>query len=277
MDKKDNTTARREYWAGQIEKADEFISGISRYPVEECGETLVSLRQAVKNARLTVKFSQDKERLFYLREGTVKDLIAVAREMNNRGWFLEIKDCFRTAAMQKELFLKDSVLKPILKKLLHGSKAAAPSPELVCRHLCCFIAAAPKLSTHMTGAAVDLAVCHAGNLCELNCGAPYMEISETAFTDSPFLKDTAVKNRRIIRTIMEKHGFTPNPFKFWQFSQGDIYSEYLKGSGKPARYGAVNFSPLHGKIAPVKNLEKSLLPPLEKIQEKIDLILPKLH
>ena len=61
---------------------------------------MVSLPEAVWAEGVQVEFSRTKiardyDRLFYLREGLIPDFIAVAREMNHRGWTLKVEDGFR--------------------------------------------------------------------------------------------------------------------------------------------------------------------------------------
>jgi hypothetical protein len=82
---------RRAYWTKQMESAYDFMNKMRDYPVAECRETLVSLRKVVKDAGLSVLFSETKiagkyDRIFYLRDGLIENFIAVAKEMNNRGW-----------------------------------------------------------------------------------------------------------------------------------------------------------------------------------------------
>ena len=65
--------ARRTYWTQQMEAAYGFMQVMMDYPVKECGEPMVSLRDAVKEAGVAVLFSETKiagqfERVFYLRE-----------------------------------------------------------------------------------------------------------------------------------------------------------------------------------------------------------------
>src|SRR5262245_37535170 len=87
--------ARRAYWSEQIEAAQDFMRRMSEYPVEECAESLGSLPEAVATEGLCVVFSQTRianryERLYYLRAGLIGDFLALAREMNGRGWTLKV-------------------------------------------------------------------------------------------------------------------------------------------------------------------------------------------
>ncbi len=279
-DNTNNETERRQYWSKQIEAAHGFMEKIHEYPVVECGEPMISLRQAVKDSRLTVKFSDTKiadkyERVFYLREGLIKNFLAVAKELNDRGWFLKVEDCFRTRNMQKYAGFQNSVFNAILKKVIWEKNGEIPSPELMFRRFRSFIANSPRSCTHITGSAIDISVYQASNLSQLDCGSRYMQMSELTFMDSPFISEEATKNRREIKRILKKYGFIAYPFQFWHFSQGDAYAEYISKSGKGARYGAINFDLSNGKIVPLDNPEKSLYS-IGQIQEKIESALKRI-
>ena len=78
------------------------------YPVEECGEGLVSIPDRMDAEGVDVEFSETRiansfERLFYIRESLLPDLVSIARDMNDRGWILRIEEGFRTLQMQKAL------------------------------------------------------------------------------------------------------------------------------------------------------------------------------
>lgn len=266
--------ACRSYWVEQMEQAYSFMEKMLAYPVEECGERMVSLRQAVKNARLTVIFSDSKiagkfERVYYLREGLIKNFLATAKELNNRGWFMKVEDAYRSRGMQQYAGLQNFIFDFILQKVIWENNGKVPSPEVMYRRFSAFIATSPKAGTHMSGSAVDISVCNAGSLCNIDRGADYLEMSELTFMDSPFISAKARKNRREISNIMEKHGFMAYPYEFWHFSSGDAYAEYLLDSGKPARYGAINFNTANGSVSPIENPETPLHS-MNTIQDKID-------
>ncbi len=279
-DHTNNETERRKYWSKQVEQAYDFMERVHEYPVKECGEPMISLRQAVKDARLTVKFSDTKiadkyKRVFYLREGLIKNFLAVAKELNDRGWFLKVEDCFRTRNMQKQAGFQNSVFNSILKKVIWEKDGEIPSPELMYRRLNAFIANSARSCTYISGSAIDVSVYQASNLSQLDRGIRYMQMSEQTFMDSPFISETATKNRREIRRILKKHGFVAHPFQFWHFSQGSAYTECVTESGEDAKYGAINFDLSSGGIVPLENPENSLYS-IEEVQEKIQSALKRI-
>ena len=94
--------ARRAYWTQQLEAAYTFMfESILPYPVVECGEPFVSLREAAVQADVVVAFSSLKhvnnlDRLFYLREGQIPNCLGAAKKMNELGWVPRVEDGYRT-------------------------------------------------------------------------------------------------------------------------------------------------------------------------------------
>jgi len=279
-DHTNNEAERRKYWSKQIELAYDFMQKVHEYPVKECGEPMISMRQAVKDARLTVKFSDTKiadkyKRVFYLREGLIKNFLAVAKELNDRGWFLKVEDCFRTRNLQRHAGFQNSVFNAVLKKVIWEKNGEVPSSELMFRRFNAFIANSAKSCTYITGSTIDISVYQASNLSQLDCGGRYLQMSEQTFTDSPFISEEATKNRREIKRILKKHGFIAHPFQFWHFSQGNACTECALKSGEDARYGPINFDLNSGRIVPLENPENPLYS-VEQIQEKIESALKRI-
>jgi len=272
--------ARRAYWAEQMESAHEFMERILEYPVEECGESLVSLPESVGTEGLSVQFSHTKlagdyERQFYLREGLIEAFIAVARAMNNRGWTLRVEDGFRSRAMQKHVALQENVLDIILQRVIWEAKGEVPGPELMFRRLTGLCATYPKIGTHMSGSAMDVSVLRTEDLSEIDRGGAYIELSELTPMASPFVSAEATRNRAQIGEVMQRHGFIAYPYEFWHYSKGDAYSEHLTNSGRPARYGPVDFSPDSGSITPISDY-RAPLHSLEDIKRHIESALSRL-
>ena len=57
---------------------------------------------------------------------------------------------------------------------------------------------------------------------------------------------------------MESHGFMTYPWEFWHYSKGDAYAEYFLKSGKPARYGAVDWNEVNRSVTPIQNPDEPL-------------------
>ncbi|SVB80807.1 uncharacterized protein METZ01_LOCUS233661, partial [marine metagenome] len=79
-----------------MEAGYELVQQILPFEVEECGEGLADICKAAEAGGVEMLFSESKivdelDRIFYIREGLVDDLIAVGRDMNERGWVLKIE------------------------------------------------------------------------------------------------------------------------------------------------------------------------------------------
>ncbi len=273
---------RRAYWSAQLEDAYQFMfDSILHYPVEECGERFVSLREASAAAGVEVLFADAShvrglERLFYLREGQIPGFVAVAREMNQRGWILRVEDGYRTREIQKYLGRLPQVFDAVLKTVMWELKGQVPTAQFMFRRCSCLVASVPKFGTHMSGSAIDISVVHRDDPArEVDRGAPYIEMSALTPMDSPFVPEQARHNRREITALMRRHGFVEYPFEFWHYSSGDAYDQFLRRTGKPAIYGAVDWDPATHAVTPLADLNQPLNSE-EEVRAEIEAALQRL-
>lgn len=267
------TQARRAYWTKLMDEAFDFMEAMRAYPVEECGERLFSLRDAVAGAGVEVEFSTSKialdlDRLFYLREGLIEGFIGAAREMNGRGWVMKVEDGFRSLEMQTHLSRKPGVFDAVLKTTIWELDGQTPQPEFMLKRLAALTAMRPKIGTHMSGSAIDISVLNREDRTEIDRGGPYLEMSELTPMQSPFVAAQARENRTAITGIMARYGFVAYPFEFWHYNSGDAYDEFFARNGKPARYGAVHFDEKTGEVTPVADPDQPLQTP-EVMQREI--------
>ena len=272
---------RRAYWTAQLEAAHGFMRRVAEYPVQDNGEPVVSLREAVAGTDVTVRFSETKiagafPRLFYLREGLVPAFIEAARALNRRGWVLKVEDGYRTTEMQRQLSLAPYVLDTILAKVIWELDGRIPDAELFFRRLTVLTATAPKIGTHMSASAVDISVEGLDDAREVDRGGPYLEMSELTPMQSPFVSPEASRHRAIISLVMGSHGFMAYPYEFWHYNQGDAYDELLTGSGRPGRYGAIHADLATGRVTPVSDPCASLHAP-ERFRHAMDDALGRLR
>lgn len=266
--------ARRKYWTEQMDVAYDFMSRIREYPVQECGEVLASMPDAVSAAGLEVKFSTSKivndlDRVWYLREGLIDDFLNIAREMNERGWVLLVEDGFRSTTMQKQLAYKPGVFDAVLERTMWEIGDQKPDADFIFRRVSALVATIPKIGTHMSASAIDISVLDRDTGQEIDRGGPYLEMSELTPYESPFVDAQALENRRQIRQVMEKHGFMAYPYEFWHFNKGDAYDEMLNNTGQPARYGAIHWDAESNTITPVENPNEPLHS-LDEVRAKIE-------
>ena len=250
--------ARRAYWVQQMEAAYAFQAKASAYPVAECGEPMGFLPDAARQAGVEVLFSTtavsaNYHRLFYLRQGLIKDFTAVARDMNDRGWILKVEDAYRTRDIQKHLARKEGVFDQILRQARWELGGEMPSAEFMLRRITALIATKPKIGTHMSGTALDISAIERESGKALDRGGPYLEMSELTPMSSPFVAPAARRNREAITEVLARHGFVHYQFEFWHYSKGDAYDGLASRTSRPARYGAVDLDLATGRVAPVSD------------------------
>jgi len=264
---------RRAYWTQQMDAALRLMRAVALLPVEECGEPMVSIQAAARNAGVEMAFSNARaadgsERLFLIREGLVRDLIGAARTMNRHGWVLKVEDAYRTVNMQRSL-ASGTVFETILGRVLWERKGVRPTAAKMLHRVSALVATVPRVGTHMSGSAVDISVLKRDSGEEVDRGAPYLEMSEKTPMDSPFVSEEASANRKKIRDIMARYGFVAYPYEFWHYSQGDVFAEYLLSSGKVARYGPVEVDLETGRTTPLANPTQPLVA-LDEIHRNIE-------
>ena len=274
--------ARRAYWTQQLEAAYAFMfESILPYPVVECGEPFVSLREAAEQADVVVAFSSlkhvnDLERLFYLREGQISNFLGAAKKMNELGWVLRVEDGYRTREIQKYLGLTPKVFDAVLQRVMWELGGKVPSPEFMFRRCSALVATVPKFATHMSGSAIDISVMSRNDpALEVDRGGPYIELSELTPMNSPFVSASGLRHRKKITALMRDYGFVEYPWEFWHYSSGDAYDQFLRKTGKPAIYGAVDWDPVTNVVTPMAD-PTAPLNSEEEIRTEIEAALQRL-
>jgi D-alanyl-D-alanine dipeptidase len=265
--------ARRAYWADQMEQGYAIVQKLVEFPVNECGERFASILDAAAAANVEMLFSTSKiagdlDRVYFLRESLVRDVITIGREMNERGWILKIEDGFRSLDMQRQLVRKPSVFDTVLKKCIWELGGEIPSTEMMFRRAIVLTANMPKIGAHMSGSAIDISVFRRDDGTEAWRGYPYLEMSECTPMRSPFVSPEHVATRLEIAGMMEKHGFIHFPFEFWHFDKDDAGMHILTGNPAPCRFGPVNWDPSTNEVTPVSD-PFTLLNPLPVIEKEI--------
>ena len=265
--------ARSTYWAEQMELGYEIVQKLIAFPVNECGERFASIPQAAAAANVEMLFSTSKiagdlERVYFLRESLVRDVVTIGREMNGRGWILKIEDGFRSLDMQRQLVRKPSVFDAVLKKCIWELGGQIPSTEMMFRRAIVLTANIPKIGAHMSGSAIDISVFRRDDGTEVWRGYPYLEMSECTPMRSPFVAPEHVATRLEIAAMMETHGFIHFPFEFWHFDKDDAGMHILTGNPAPCRFGPVNWNPQTNEVTPVED-PLALLNPLPVIEKEI--------
>lgn len=257
--------ARCRFWTEYMDRGYELVQSMSNYEVKECGEGVVSIPEAAEKAGVKMLFSETKiagdlDRIFIIRESLIPDLLAIARDMKERGWILKIEDSYRSHEMQTQLGRKPEVFDMIVRSCWRENGGVPPPLDLVKKRSMCLIANYPYSGTHLMAAAVDISVFRIDDGSEVSRGKPYLEMSEYTPMDCPFVNAEEHHNRMDITTLMERHGFLHFPGEFWHYNKGDALYQIYKRSGEPGCYGPIHWDPQTGEIRPFDDITSPLTP-----------------
>lgn len=151
--------------------------------------------------RYTSKNNFTKQQLYplltttYLRRKAAFALKKVQQELTTKGLGLKIFDAYRPYSVTKKMW-----------ELVKDERYAA-SPS--------------KGSGHNRGIAVDLTLINLKTKKELDMGTGFDNFSDTAHLDFSKLSPDILKNRLLLKTTMEKHGFKVLETEWWHYSLGD--------------------------------------------------------
>jgi zinc D-Ala-D-Ala dipeptidase len=264
--------ARVAFWIEYMEQSYALAQEIMAHPLQESRERFASIPAAAKDAGVEMHFSSTRlagqfERLFFIRESLIPDLMAIGRDMNARGWILKIEDGYRTRQMQTALGRTPAVFDRIVQSCVREC-GGRPTAELVFRRAMVLVANVPLTGTHMAGAAVDISVLRRDDGTEVWRGKPYLEMSEYTPMDSPFVNAEERQNRLEITRMMEAHGFLHYPGEFWHYNKGDSLYQIQAKSGRPGRYGPVDWDTATNAVTPYAD-PRGLLTPLDVFEPLI--------
>lgn len=134
------------------------------------------------------------EARFFLRESTAKKFLNAVKDFEKMGYKVRVFDGYRPLSVQKKMW-----------KILPDEK---------------FVADPAKGSRHNRGGAVDMTLTDKNGK-DINMGTPYDDFTEKAH---PLYKDfpaDVLKNREIIKSVMEKNGFSQFPTEWWHYDDKD--------------------------------------------------------
>ncbi len=259
---------RRRFWTEHMERSHHLLQAMTQYPTAESSEGFASIPAAAAAAGVEMLFAESKiagdlDRIFYIRQSLIPDLLAIACDMSERGWLLKIEDGYRTQQMQTALGQKPAVFDMIVNSCRWESAGATPSLDLIRRRSTCLVANYPNRGTHTMGAAVDISVFHRDDGSEVSRGKSYLEMSEYTPMDSPFISAQERQNRREITALMERHGFLHYPGEFWHYNKGDALYHHMANTGQPAPYGPVHWDPATNQVTAYEDVSSPLTPPDE--------------
>ncbi len=247
-----------------MERSHALLSEMTRYPLEECGEGLASIPEAVERAGVEMTFSETKladrfDRIYFIREQLIESLIAIGHDMNERGWVMRIEEGFRTRRMQTALAIQSNAFDRIVASCVWECGGERPPLDLVQRRSMVLIAQFPLTGTHLCGAAVDISVFRRDDGVELDRGGGYLTMDERTPMLSPFVADEHLRNRQVITEVMEARGFMHYPGEFWHYNSGDVLDQIRRETSQPGRYGPVDWDPATNRVTAFEDPHTSLV------------------
>jgi D-alanyl-D-alanine dipeptidase len=269
----------RAFWTLRMDQAFNFMEKMRTYPLEECGEEMISLGEVTKGLEIlfsTNLLNNQFPRVYFIRSGLADSFRKIATEMNDRGWILKVEDGYRSPEMQRAQSHNPKHFDTILQKVIWELGGKIPPPDMMLRRMSAMIATRCRIGTHVSGTAVDISVFDKSTGKEVDRGGSYIEFSVRTPMNSPFITPEQHANRQQITDIFARHGWITYPFEFWHYSSGDSYAQFLTNSGKPSRYGPVRFDGKKIEIISGPDCD-DLLEPVEFYEKQIHAALNRLN
>ncbi len=170
--------------------------------ISNADKQMIDLKKLIPNISFDLKYATDDNFMHqtlyphitttYLRWPAVKALQLIQRELNAKGLSLKIFDAYRPYAVTEKMW------EPIKDER--------------------YVADPKKGSGHNRGIAVDLTIINLKTKKELTMGTGFDNFSDTAHQSFTALPEEVLQNKILLKTIMEKYGFTPLDTEWWHYS-----------------------------------------------------------
>lgn len=182
----------------KIDAIDAKLRSSGLFNVKSLGENFI-YEQRYGTANNFTGSKIYKSQRVYLRKETADKLAAANKEFNSMGYRIKIWDAYRPYSVQVLLYKKVSSDKKLF--------IANPYKKESC--------------VHNRGAAVDITLVHMD-------GSPVeMPTDFDNFTYSAYIKSNCTKqaaiDRSLLRTVMQRHGFTGIDCEWWHFNDSDAW------------------------------------------------------
>jgi len=158
------------------------------------------LRYATKNNFMNRRMYPAKTNTTFLRKPAALALAKIQEELNARGLGLKIYDAYRPYSVTVKFWE------------LVGDERYVANPA--------------RGSGHNRGIAVDLTIIKLSDGEELDMGTGFDNFTDTAHHDFKDLPAQVLENRKILLSVMEKHGFRRYDTEWWHYfiPGGDKYA-----------------------------------------------------
>ena len=178
---------------------NEFLAEIK----QDSSLAMIELKQLIPNLRYELLYATrmnfTKQRMYprntestFLRLPAAQALSAVQLELNALGYGLKIWDAYRPYSVTEAFW-----------ELIKDDR---------------YVADPKKGSGHNRGIAVDLTLINLETGKELNMGTGFDNFTDTAHHDFQKLPALVLENRRLLKSVMEKHGFVSFSSEWWHYS-----------------------------------------------------------
>ncbi|KVV14788.1 M15 family metallopeptidase [Flavobacterium sp. TAB 87] len=127
----------------------------------------------------------------YLRLQTVRALVEANREFVKKGYKIKLFDCYRPLSIQKKMW-----------KIVSNPK---------------YVADPNKGSIHNRGGAVDITLVDENGI-ELLMGTQFDHFGIEASHKYTKLPKEILNNRKLLKTVMQKHGFNAFDSEWWHYN-----------------------------------------------------------
>lgn len=165
------------------------------------GKAMIDIKKAIPGIQLDLRYAGTNnfmnEKLYpsihttYLRKDATDKLIQIQAELMKYQLGLKVFDAYRPYSVTEKLW----------EPVQDDRYAADPK----------------KGSGHNRGIAVDLTIISLQTNRELDMGTGFDNFSDTAHHAFKNLPDTVLQNRKLLQSIMEKHGFIALETEWWHY------------------------------------------------------------
>lgn len=169
---------------------------------EDSNYLMIELKDMIPGIRYELHYASannfTKKQLYksndatFLRLPAAKALRNIQSELQPLGYALKIYDAYRPYSVTKKMW-----------DLVKDER---------------YVANPSKGSGHNRGLAVDLTIFDPATGKELDMGTPFDNFTDTAHHSFTCLPSDVLKNRALLRTLMEKHGFRALATEWWHYS-----------------------------------------------------------
>lgn len=187
------------YGLAVILDKNEFYASVMRDSAKE----MIELKQLIPSITYDLRYASTnnfmKRRMYpkntrwtFMRLPAARALADVQKELKEQGLGLKIWDAYRPYSVT-ELFWD----------LVKDER---------------YVADPKKGSGHNRGVAVDLTIINLADGKELDMGTAFDNFSDTAHQDFVNFPESILRNRKVLKTVMEKYGFVPFSTEWWHYS-----------------------------------------------------------